>query len=254
MGLAESLTRRSSISAAAGYGFANYSLTSGGHGLINNDSTGAQAVYRYDLTPRSQIGILYQFQNLTFPGAGHGKVQASVGQLLYSRQVSSRTNLALAVGPEVATVSEAAAGTAHPIGVSGFGSLDHRLRRGGLGLSYSHEVSNGSGLFAGATTDAVQFSSDRPSRRWLFRFDAGYVRFGQLNHSPGPIPDQSYQYGFAGVAAQRQLGRFMGVFVGYQFSDQSTGNCSVSSFCNWAGQVHALSIGLNLSAPARRLR
>jgi hypothetical protein len=251
----QTLTPRSSITATGGYGWTDYSLTAGGEGLINNHGTAAQATYNYKLDRRNQIGFLYGFQNLEFPRVGQGSVQTDLAELLYGHQISGRLDFELGVGPEFARLNGQVSGPANQINVSGFVSLRYQLRRGSAEFSFDRLVTNGSGLFAGANTDAGQLSYTRPGRNWSTSFDAGYLKLSQIGQLPGAIPAQAYQYGFVGVAVQRQLRRYLGVLVSYQFSDQSRGNSRCASGpCNWIGQVHSLSIGINLVAPPKRLQ
>lgn len=254
--LAKTLTPRSSITAAGGYGFTDYSLISAGESLINNHGTAAQASYNYQMSRRNQIGFLYGFQDLQFPEAGQGSVRTNLGEVLYSRQVSSRVDFSLGIGPEFAKLSNGVSGSSSQINASGYVSLNYRLRKGGVAFSCDRLVTNGSGLFAGANTDACQFSFTRPTRYWSTSFDAGYLKLSQIGQVPAAVSSQNYQYGFVGVAVQRQLGGHLGVFGSYQFSDQSRGNyiCTLSGPCGFSGGVHSFSIGINLVAPPQLLR
>lgn len=253
---AETLTQRSSITAAGGYGLTDYSLTSAGGSLINNHGTAAQTTYNYQLNRRNQIGFLYGFQNLEFPTVGEGSVQTNLGELLYGHQMSRKMDFELGVGPEFAKLDNRVNRSLNQLNVSGFATLNYHLRRASVSSSCQRLVTNGSGLFAGANTDACQFSFTRPTRNWSTSLDAGYLRLSQIGRLPRAIPAPPYQYGFAGAAVQRQFGPYLGALVSYQFSDQGRGNsgCRLSRSCNWSGQIHSFSVGINLVAPPKRLQ
>jgi len=284
VGFAQTLTPRSSITATGGYGITDYSLYSANsQNLINNHGIGAQASYNYQLNRRNQIGFFYGYQDMQFALAGAGNLETNQVELIFSRQVSRRMDFELGAGPdfvkfssqvngpvdrtggsarawfeidpEFARFKRRASESQNQIGFSGFASLNYHLRKDSFALSYERLVTNGSGLFAGANTDACQLSFTRPARQWSLGLDAGYVRLSEIGQLPGGIPGQSYQYGFAGVAIQRQLGRYLSSIVGYQFSDQSSGSsrCAVSAVCPWNGQTHALSAGIHWFSRPRRL-
>jgi len=250
----QSLTARSSVSVAGGYAFTSYSHNAA-QPLINNHESGAQVSYSYRLDPKDQIGVSYGFQSFQFPQLGEGKVQTNVVQLVFSRQVSSRTSISGGVGPEFANLSGTGNGSANQINLSAYASLSYRLRRSSLGFSYDRLVTAGSGLFAGANTNTAQLSLTRPTRQWSLSFGVGYVRLSQLGHVLETTLAQNYQYGFAGAAVERALRPNLNAFASYQFTDQTSSGalCVVSGSCNLVGQGHSLTVGISLLSRPRRL-
>ena len=252
----ETVTPRSSFSLVGGYEIAAYSLSSvSGPGLINSHGAGGQASYTYQLNHRNQVGLVYGLRNLRFPYRNEGSLETNLLELTYGRQISRRASLAIGVGPELARVSNPVTGLSHPLNLSGSLSISYHLRKASLASGYDRLVTSGSGLFAGARTDTVNFFLTRPTRKWDVSFDLGYARLRQLGGVLGLFPAQSYQYGFAGAGLRRQYGPHVGLFISYQFSDESFGNptCVAFSPCSAAGQSHTLTVGINLGTRPKPL-
>jgi hypothetical protein len=84
-----------------------------------------------------------------------------------------------------------------------------------------HYTSPGSGFFAGANTDLVTTSMNHlAGRNWTFNVNGGYSRNSQLQQSKvGASTATTYRYWYGGGSIRRQLGRYFGAFVSYQYND-----------------------------------
>jgi hypothetical protein len=105
---------------------------------------------------------------------------------------------------------------------SGRAQLSYQLSsRTSTQISYMHYTSAGSGFFAGANTDLVNGSFNRLfGRNWTFATNVGYSRNRRLQISPlGSSGASTYKYLYGGSSIRRQLGRYFGAFVSYQYSD-----------------------------------
>jgi len=252
--ITRSLTPRSSLTVAGAYGLTTY--LGNIPGFIDNRQVSAFANYGYTISERSEIGLVYGFRNFQFPGSGAGGISSHVAQLAYIRALSRRLRLQAGVGPEFSriqtsfvlgdstTVVRANLAT-RQLNLSAYGSLAYRLRSGTVQLSYDRLVTNGSGLFAGANANIVQFSSGRAWRSWETSLNLGYVRLSRIQQEASLVPGSSYQYGFAGVGVRRRFGPFYGV-ASYQFNDESvdTSSCQSSHTCGSLAQRHVALVGI----------
>jgi len=140
------------------------------------------------------------------------------------------------------------------ISAAGRGSLLYRFPKVNLDLTYEHFTTGGSGLFAGAESDIAVLSANRPlGRKWDLHTDLGYSRNSRLLPSScasgqncSGVNANVYQYGFAGVAVSRSLGRNFRTFARYQFNDLFFDNsyCGTVAHCNRSSQRQVGTIGL----------
>ena len=103
-------------------------------------------------------------------------------------------------------------------------TLNYHLERTGLGLSYNHGVSGGSGVLAGAIADTAQASADRGLARQVNgRVYFGYAHNTGLNALATTTPGiQSYAYWFGGVGFTRTLGRSSELDLDYLLQHQTS--------------------------------
>ncbi len=255
--LTEYLTPRSSIGLGGSYGFTSYLDNAN---LIGSQSFSGQAGYTYQLTQRSGVSLAYGYQHWQYPGGASGlgrqNTNANTFQLGYTRQLSPRMTLGLGGGPAFigsSRNSEFVIGpvripvtiTTHQMDASAYASLGYSFRTSTVALWYDHLVTGGSGFFSGATSDIFQFSVSRPLMRvWAASVNAGFVRLRGIGNSSTGVFGNSYQYGFAGLAVQRALGKHLNLTASYQFNDESL-SCSAGSGCPGLTQRHVALVGLS---------
>jgi len=249
--LTQSLTRRSSLTLAGAYGFTDY--WGNNRNFINSQQISTLVNYGHQLTPRSEIGLIYGYRTFHFPERNAGDIATQVTQVAYLRSLSRRLRMQVGAGPEFSRIITPITVlglqvnlVTNQINVSASGSLAYRVRATEMALSYDRLVTNGSGVFAGANTDIVQSSVNRQLKRsWEVTFDAGYVRLSRIQRSQALVPGNSYQYGFAGAGIRKKFGQF-NLLASYQFNDESfnTSVCQVIQSCNRVSQRHVGLIGI----------
>jgi hypothetical protein len=244
-----SLTPRTSITLAGGYGLAHF--THANSGLIDSRQISAQAGYNYALNRRNSIALVYGFQRFTFPQGGGGNFNSNVIHFMYGHQISGRMDLKIGAGPQIVQIHSSTGVPATPfsanrISASGMASLRYRFPKTALALMYERVENPGSGFFAGATSDLAHVSANRPlSRRWEVMINTGYSHNHRTQLSTLGLNANSYNYGFAGARLARTFTRTLNGFVTYQFNAlRSGGRCVSSTTCDLASDRHLMGIGI----------
>ncbi|MGA7909029.1 MAG: hypothetical protein WCA16_16590, partial [Candidatus Sulfotelmatobacter sp.] len=108
-------------------------------------------------------------------------------------------------------------------------------------------------------SDIALLSANRPLNRiWSLTLDAGYSKNKRLQLVTGNIAGRSYDYGFAGIALHRMLGRTVHVYASYEFNDLAFDSsfCTVTGAtgpCSRISQRHLGTIGLDWTPRPIRL-
>jgi len=243
----ESLTPRSSVTLAGGYGLVHF-FDNNIVGLINSRQYSAQAGYNYQLNRKDQVALVYGFQDFHYPTVAGSSYFTHMTHVYYAHRISGRMNLLLGGGPQLTTINSPIFGFVRRLSVSGRATLGYRFPRASISLSYDRYNNNGSGFFLGATSDVARFQVSRPlSRLWDVSAHVGYSVNRQLLPATVGVTAHSYQYVYAGGAAHRQLGRYFGMFFSYQFNDLMFNNsfCTTLGPCGTSSQRHVASVGLD---------
>jgi len=250
--LAETLTKRSSITLAGGYALLHF--TGDTPGFVDSNQTTAQAGYDYQLTRRSQLSFVYGFQRFEYPDVPGSSFDTHVMDVLYGHRITGRMDLLFGGGPQITVISNPLSGnSSNMISASARAALRYRFPKTTLGIYYDRYNSAGSGFYLGATSDVVRFSATRPlGRKWTGNADVGYSHNSQIRPVPVFIfqvqASQSFQYVYAGAAVQRQLTKSLSFFVSYQYNDLSFDSsfCAATlGACSTISQRHVASIGLD---------
>ena len=249
--LAGTLTARSSISLDGTYSITDYLGNS--QSLVNGRQTSIQAGYNYQLNPKDGIGLVYGYQTFQFSESGAGGVITNSVQFVYRRRVSSRMNLVLGAGPQISQVTGGIDETTQQADTAVHASLSYLFRKSSLTISYARAVTSGYGLFAGGNSNIAQFSISRAiSRSWQGSVSAGYATVSSLQPATDGVSGSSYDYGFVGMAVQRQLRHRLDAFASYQFNDESS-FCGAVAGCAPRALQHIVQIGLDWNFRAARL-
>jgi hypothetical protein len=258
--LDQSLSKRSAITLAGGYGLIHF--TNDNSSFIDSNQIIAQGGYDYQVTSRTQIALVYGFQKFEYPNIPGSSFITHVGSFMYGHRISGRMDLVLSAGPQVTLISNSAffGGSSERFTVAAHALLRYRFPRTSLALSYDRYNTSGSGYFLGAISDTVRFSVSRPlGRVWTGTADIGYSRNEQIEPGvlAGVIPSTttSLQYVYAGAVLQRPLGHHFDFFVSYQFDDLLFDStfCAAAGPCNSSSQRHVAAIGLNWHSRPIRL-
>ncbi len=254
----ESLSARSSLTAAGGYAFTHfYGSDTTGNSFIGSSQTSVQVGFNRVLSEHSQLALVYGYQGFDFSVLGTA-FHSHVFQALYGRRISGRLDLLLGAGPQLTFIDTQSAvcsdptltpllcqffgGTLVPttvkdtkVGAAVQARLRYKFPRTSMDLEYQRFDTSGSGLFAGAQSNIVSFNVQRPlSRVWDAFADIGYSTNSRLQplseeqlsqcgsgatQNPCPANNANgYDYGFFGGGLHRALGRTMHAYVSYQFN------------------------------------
>jgi len=248
----QSLSQRSSIVLAGGYGLTSFLGTptvsvlcpTSAQCYFNSNQTIGQVGYNYQISRGNQIGVSYAYQEFHFPGITAGSINANVWQLQYAHRITGRLNFRLGGGPELIKTHQTQLiplSSVIIIPITTSGTFLSGSARAGISyevsprtsftLDYMRFVNAGSGVFGGANTDTITASVNRNLKRtWSMLLSGGYSRNSRLLTVNAPIAGNasSFQYGFADVALRRQLGREFGLFLSYQYSNYGFG----SGYCS----------------------
>ncbi|MBO0910818.1 MAG: hypothetical protein J2P13_03405 [Acidobacteria bacterium] len=271
------LTPRSSIVLAAGYGVTDFlgkpeasSLCGLGLCYLNSNQTVAQAGYNYQFSHRDQIAVSYAYQEFHFPGITAGSIKADVWQVLYGHRISGKLDFRVGGGPELVNTHEIELFTLLPgvivplevggkfLTASAQVQLAYRISpRTRFSVGYLHFVNAGSGIFGGANTNAVHFGLNHTlNRTWNMLLTTGYSRNSRLLMANATVAGNAttYHFGYVSGALRRQLGRELGLFISYQYSNFAFGSgyCATARCPNSYGRQVAL-IGIDWKPRPLRL-
>jgi hypothetical protein len=202
----ESLTPKSSVTAAGGYAFTHFygkDATTGGS-FFGVSQISAQVGYNRLLTARTQIALTYGYQAFDF-SVSNMAFHSHVLQAMYGHRISGRMDFLIAAGPQLTYIDSQTAVCSDPAidpgalcllfgdtllpvtqkttRLSGAGQvhLRYKLPNTAFDLSYRRYLTSGSGLFAGAQSDIVRLGANRRlSRVWSAIADIGYTRNSRL--------------------------------------------------------------------------
>jgi hypothetical protein len=253
------LTPRSSLTFVGGYSLLHYF----DNNLLNSGDATFQAGYNRQLTRQDTLGLLYRFSAIRYSNFGQS-INDNVVQVSYARRVTGKLAFQIGAGPEVTMfktpITTNGASTGAPGGGASLGgptttvswslnaSLTYQLNRTGLGLSYSHGVTGGSGVLAGATADTVTGSASRQlSRRVSAYWNLGFARNNGLAFTAvkATSANQTYSYWFTGAGLNRPWGRALNVNLSYHLEYQDSNNSfCIGPTCGTSLVVHMITFGL----------
>lgn len=205
------VSRRGSITIAAVHGLLRFTHS----GNIDSDTEILNAGYNYAVNRKDAVGLSYRFSAYHYPGAPQA-LGDHLAQFVYGRRITGRLALSLMGGPEITRFRVPVNGSTQRVSGSGSGSLTCSFRQGSVALSYSHGLSNGSGLFVGARTDLVEGSMSRQlTRVWNGSLSFGYAKNKQIVGVTG-LTSPTFDSWVPGAGLSRPLGRTMNFSLGYQ--------------------------------------
>jgi hypothetical protein len=254
----QSLSARSSITVAGGYEIVHF--TDNTANFIDSNQITAQVGYNYQLTRRSQIAVIYGFQDFQYPNIPGSSFDTQVINVLYGYRISGRMDFLVGAGPQFTSINNSAAfgGSSNQVTLSARAALRYRFPRTLVGIYFDRYDSAGSGYFAGAVSNVVRFSVSRPiTRLWSATADIGYAHSSALQPTlAGPLPPSTntFQYVYAGAAVHRPLGRHFALFFSYQFDDIwfNGSSCSAGTLCGSAPR-NVAAVGLDWHPRPMRL-
>jgi hypothetical protein len=203
----QSLSARSSITVAGGYDIVHFTNTTN---FIDSNQITGQAGYDYKLSRRSQIALVYGFQDFQYPNIPGSSFDTHVVNLMYGYRISGRMDFLIGAGPQVTQIHNS--------------------------------------ILFGGSSDRVTVSARAATRLWTGTADIGYAHNSALQAGvPGVLPSStnSFQYVYAGAAAHRPLGRHFSFFFSYQFNDLRFNGLTCTAGGSCASQRHVVAAGLD---------
>jgi len=236
--VAYTVSPRGSITAAGTYGILRFVEA----GNIESNNVNLNIGYDYVLTSADTLGVQYRFSSYRYLGNPQA-INDQVVQFMYGHKISGRIALQLFGGPGVTTLRVPIDNSTNRVSGSGGASLTYALNRGSMALSYDHGISGGSGVFAGAITDQLQFSLARQlSREWAASLNVGYSRNGSV---VSPASSQIYNSWYLGGGLSRPFGRNADFTIGYTAQIQASNQavCAAGT-CSTNFTLHQITLGL----------
>lgn len=249
------LTSRTSLTFVGGYSFLHYFDDN----LLNFGDAIFQAGYNHLLSRKDTVAVSY-----TFSAYRYSNIDQSVNlhtiQASYARRVTGKLAFQVAAGPQFAQsripITNSTSSTSSAVTSSSQlywtlnTSLQYRLRRAAISASYSHGVTGGSGVLAGAESDIVTGTwGEQVSRTFNVGLNAGYSHNRGIAATASSVASaaQTYSYWFGGVNVTHPFSRSLDMFVNYQLQYQDTGTSGcISSACETNITRNLITFGVNL--------
>jgi hypothetical protein len=287
--IVESLTPKSAVTLAAGYGLAHFfgdlisseTDTEENISFLGSREFTTQVAYDRVLNAKDQMALSYGYQGFDFSTVDT-KFHSNVIQLMYGHRVSGRMDFLISAGPQFTHVSEdqtvctnplvttkdcsGEGGTiesfpvgANHIGAAGRVSLRYRFPKTSVALGFQRYNTSGSGIFAGTESNIAHIDAHRPlTRVWDIFSDVGYSRNSRVQLAGSAVAANIFTSWYAGVGLHRQFGRSLRAFVSYQFNDLFFDTtCPLGSTttgaCSNTSQRHVGSIGVDWTPRPIRL-
>jgi hypothetical protein len=202
----ESLSPRSSVTAAGAYAFTHFygGDVSTGTPFLGVKQISAQAGYNHLVSAHTQLALVYGYQGFDYSVGGLA-FHSHVLQAMYGHRITGRMDFLVAAGPQLTVIDSQSAVCANPnlpanvvcvlfgnalipitnhqtkLGVAGQFHLRYRFPRTSYDLSYQRYETGGSGLLAGAQSDIARLGMNHSlSRVWNLFADVGYSRNSRL--------------------------------------------------------------------------
>ena len=212
---------------------------------LNTNSLMANAVLTHRLDARDSLSETYRFSQFSYTGYSFTFFTHN-GLLGFKREWTRKLTTDFAVGPQWTGSSD---GKVVPssTGVAANATMDYLLRTGSASLTYSHEVTGGSGYMFGAEQDGVTGTFSREfGRSFNIGADASYRRTSGLQNN-GVIDGKT-----GGLEARRSLGRYLTAFANYTVMDQSSRSTISTGALN--GLIHVIGFGIEYSPREKHIR
>ena len=229
-----SLSRRASLTFVGSYGLLDFV----NNGFQNSSKSTFQGGYNYLLDRKNSIAVFYRFNVNMFSGLSQRIEDHSV-QLSLARRITGRLSFQVGAGPDVLVFKSPLTGAGTVASWTASSSLRYQYRHLGAGFTYSHSVTEGSGLLVGAQTHLVSgYLKHSFNRDWEGTVSTGYSRNQALQQTTPNASSISPQGWFAAAQVSRHFVRYGSLFIAYGASGQS----SLASICTLpACRVNTLS-------------
>jgi len=250
--IVQSLSPRSAVTLAGGYSFSHFLEDQ--DILFNSQQLTIEGGYSYMLNRRDQVAAVVAFQEFRFPQSSDGKIDAYAMNARWARTLTGRMRIMVSAGPQYTSIYQQAipflVGSSQDrhLGLSARASLTYALPRSRLSANYEKFTTEGSGIFAGASTQLARATWARSlTRSWEMLLDTGYAHEERLGFASKGFGGKTSNTGFVGAALRRHLGRSWGAFAEYRFNETGLDApfCNNVSGCGRISTRNRLTIGVD---------
>ncbi len=236
------LSARSSMNVSGSYGLLHF-MNAGG---IDSSSPSFSFGYNRLLSARDSFGVSYGVSFFRFRHIGESFNTHSV-QFEYGHRLTGRLSMEVGGGPEFSVFRITTVGSSTLTSWTAHTSVNYQRARNAFGLSFSRYASNGGGVFIGAQTNNLEFNWTRSlGRKWTGSVGPGYAYNQSFRQTTAGANQFSYNSYYIGTSLSRSLGRYMSMFITYNFEGQSlqSGSCTGGG-CNASLIRHVFSFGFD---------
>lgn len=228
------LSRRGSVTVGGADGLLHFTQS----GSIDTDSYIGNVGYNYMLTKNDSLGVSYRFTSYHYPGQSQS-MGDQVSLAWYGRKITRRMALQIYGGPDITNYRVLVNNQKQTVEGNGGISLSYAFDKGGLGASYFHALSGGSGVLIGSNMDQVTFTGTRRlTRLWSVQGNVGFAKNRPLTSQSG-TQGNGYNSIYAGGGVNRPIGRDVNFSLAYSAQIQNVNptvcagsGCSTSSTQN----------------------
>jgi hypothetical protein len=244
------ISPRSSVNVSGTYGILRFVNA----GNIENDNTGANIGYNYELNKTDTIGLTYGFNRYTYIGEPQA-INDNVINVAYGKKITGRLALKVYGGPDITTFRVPVGNVTQRTSGAGGATLDYRFSHVDLGVSYSHAVTAGSGVSVGFETDQVQATVSRQlTRLWQGQANFGFARNGDLISGAAEANSATaFNSWFGGAGLSRPFGPNANFSIAYTGRVQTGGTVSGCTIPGCNGNYTQSQITLNIQWHTRPL-
>jgi hypothetical protein len=251
------LTPRSSITLSGGYALLHF--FGNNLNLYDSSNENFQGGYDYQLTKHNTLAVLYGFNHFSYSSTNESLNTHTV-QAAFGRRLTGRLMFQLAAGPSFTQFNQVAGSTGGTGPVLGptrspsnrihwslNSAVDYQYARTGLGLTYWHGISSGSGVVLGSVSDLATGSITRKvSKNFSSGISGGFSRNSALFMTATANSGENYNYWFAGATLARPLSSTLALTLSYQMQYQnSNGTFCIGQSCGSSLVRHLISVGLS---------
>jgi hypothetical protein len=215
-----------------------------GSPLENSSVVSVQAGYTYLLSRLNSFSVLYRFDDFSFATLPQTIHQNTV-QAVFARRITGRLAWQVGAGPAIHEYVNPLLGPSTVTSPTVFTTLTYKRRYTGFDFSYSHALSNGSGIYPGALSDTVTARLTRTfGKNWESSIDGGYARNQALQQTLPTAGGSSSNNWFVNARITRRFVGYGALFLSYNASGQSnlSAICPLQS-CAYGSLVNTGSVG-----------
>lgn len=234
-----SFSRRSAITLAGSYGLLHFTAP----GFFSSTMINAQAGYDYALDPWNSLAILGSYGRISYTGTTNSTMDYT-GAVAYGRKITGRLAFQVAAGPQEIQSTGGPLGNFRLLFASANSSLIYQRRRSGLSLAFARGLTEGSGLFQGATSDTISANAHYQfTHFWSGSINGGYA----VNDGLAPTGSKTAQFDnwFVGANVGRRLGTHAQFNLNYGAQEQLNPSFCTLATCGVTGLQQSVGVSVN---------